>query len=72
MKNILFAKMKLKTFKPTTPSSRNLIRLNNIDLQNSPLLKNQIKAQKIPQEKILREELQLTTGVADIRNGTEK
>jgi large subunit ribosomal protein L2 len=38
--------MKLKTFKPTTPSSRNLIRLNNIDLQNSPLLKNQIKGSK--------------------------
>lgn len=38
--------MKLKTFKPTTPSQRNLIRLNNLDLEKTPLLKSQIKGLK--------------------------
>ncbi len=38
--------MKLKTFKPTTPSQRNLIRLNNSNLQNFPLLKSRIKSLK--------------------------
>ena len=34
--------MKLKTFKPTTPSRRNLIRLNNFSLREKPLLKKSV------------------------------
>jgi large subunit ribosomal protein L2 len=38
--------MKLKTFKPTTPSQRNLIQLNKSNLRKKPLLKNKIKGFK--------------------------
>ena len=38
--------MKLKTFKPTTPSQRNLIQLNRSGLQKKPLLKTKIKGFK--------------------------
>jgi len=38
--------MKLKTFKPTTPSQRNLIRLNESCLRKKPLVKNLIKGSK--------------------------
>jgi large subunit ribosomal protein L2 len=38
--------MKLKTFKPTTPSQRNLIQLNRSDLEKKPLLKTKIKGTK--------------------------
>lgn len=38
--------MKLKIFKPTTPSQRNLIRLNKINLSKQPLLKNKINGLK--------------------------
>jgi large subunit ribosomal protein L2 len=35
--------MKLKHFSPRTPSLRNLVRLNNTDIQKKPLLKTKIK-----------------------------
>jgi large subunit ribosomal protein L2 len=38
--------MKLKTFKPTTPSQRNLIQLNKTSLKKNPLLKTKIKGFK--------------------------
>lgn len=38
--------MKLKIFKPVTPSQRNLIRLNNSELRKTPLLKTKIKSLK--------------------------
>ena len=38
--------MKLKTFKPVTPSLRNLIKLNTTTLANKPLLKSKIKGHK--------------------------
>lgn len=38
--------MKLKTFKPTTPSKRNLIRINTFNLQKKPLIKKNIKRLK--------------------------
>lgn len=38
--------MKLKTFKPTTPSIRNLIRLNKNNLTKTPLLKSKTKRLK--------------------------
>jgi len=38
--------MKLKTFKPTTPSQRNLIQLNKTHLEKKPLLKSKIKGFK--------------------------
>ncbi len=38
--------MKLKTFKPTTPSQRNLIQLNKTSLKKKPLLKTKIKGFK--------------------------
>ena len=38
--------MKLKTFNPRTPSLRNLIRLNNSELNKKPLLKSNIKGLK--------------------------
>lgn len=38
--------MKLKTFKPTTPSQRNLVQLNKSGLKKKPLLKNKIKGTK--------------------------
>jgi len=38
--------MKLKTFKPTTPSQRNLIQLNRSNLEKKPLLKTKIKGTK--------------------------
>jgi large subunit ribosomal protein L2 len=38
--------MKLKTFKPTTPSKRNLIQLNKTELTKTPLLKTRLKGQK--------------------------
>ena len=38
--------MKLKIFKPTTPSQRNLIQLNKTDLKKTPLLKAKIKGLK--------------------------
>lgn len=38
--------MKLKLFKPTTPSQRNLIRLNNSNLQKPSLLKSNIEGLK--------------------------
>lgn len=38
--------MKLKTFKPSTPSRRNLIQLNKLNLKKKPLLKTKIKGFK--------------------------
>jgi large subunit ribosomal protein L2 len=38
--------MNLKTFKPITPSKRNLIQLNNLNLEKKPLLKAKIKGFK--------------------------
>ena len=38
--------MKLKIFKPTTPSQRNLLQLNRSNLRRSPLLKKKIKGLK--------------------------
>ena len=38
--------MNLKTFKPTTPSQRNLVRLNTSNLRKKPLLKTKIKGLK--------------------------
>ena len=38
--------MQLKTFKPTTPSQRNLVRLNRSNISKKPLLKNQISGSK--------------------------
>lgn len=38
--------MSLKTFKPITPSLRNLIKLNNINISNKPLLKFKISGKK--------------------------
>ena len=35
--------MKMKIFKPVTPSQRNLIRLNNSELRKTPLLKTKVK-----------------------------
>lgn len=38
--------MKLKVFKPVTPSLRNLIQLNKTNLNNNPLIKSKIKNKK--------------------------
>ena len=38
--------MKLKIFKPITPSQRNLIRLNRSDVSKKPLLKNKVRGLK--------------------------
>jgi ribosomal protein L2 len=63
--------MKLKIFKPTTPSQRNLIQLNKTDLKKTPLLKAKIKGLKKVLVEVLTDESPLGIKEVAIKNDTD-